>query len=89
MNQSTTTRRAVLKKAGWVTHRRDGRSHVYRPRQSHDEARAGSLKGLMSRVFSGDPKLLVQTLIKQQDMSADDLAALQSLIEQRKREMES
>src|SRR5271166_412675 len=49
-----------LEKAGWLTHRAQGRSYVYVPTRSRDQAGTTSLRTFIDRVFRGDPLLLFQ-----------------------------
>jgi predicted transcriptional regulator len=75
-----------LEKAGWLTHRSEGRSYVYRPTRSRDEVGSSSLRGFIDRVFRGDPLLLFQHLIDDQGLSDRDLAALRTMIDRRRKE---
>ena len=43
-----------LEKAGWLTHRPEGRSYVYLPTRSRDEAGTSTLRTFIDRVFRGD-----------------------------------
>ena len=40
-----------LEKAGWSTHRSEGRSYVYLPTRSRDQAGTSTLRTLIDRVF--------------------------------------
>ena len=42
-----------LEKAGWLTHRAEGKSYVYTPARSRAEAGAGSVRQFLKRVFAG------------------------------------
>jgi BlaI family transcriptional regulator, penicillinase repressor len=75
-----------LEKGGWLAHRTEGRSYVYRPTRTRDEAGSSSLRGLIDRVFRGDPLLLFQHLIDDQDLSDRDLSALRTMIDRRRKE---
>jgi predicted transcriptional regulator len=74
-----------LEKAGWLTHRAEGRSYVYRPTRSRDEAGTSTLRTFIDRVFRGDPLLLFQHLLDDEKLSAQDLAALRKMIDQKRR----
>src|SRR5262245_30843685 len=71
-----------LEKAGWLRHRGEGRTYVYQPTRSRAEAGKTSLRKFTERVFGGDPLLLFQHLLEDQDLSAADLAALRKMIDQ-------
>src|SRR5580698_5706917 len=53
-----------LEKAGWLSHTAEGRSYLYRPVRSREEAGASSLRTFVERVFRGDPLLLFQHLLE-------------------------
>lgn len=75
-----------LEKAGWLDHRAEGRSYVYRPTRSRVEEGGSSLRAFIDRVFRGDPLLLFQHLIDDQGLSDRDLAALRTMIDRRRKE---
>ena len=52
-----------LEKAGWLRHRNQGKSYVYLPTRSREEAGARSVRKFMERVFDGDAVLMFQHLI--------------------------
>ncbi len=76
-----------LTRAGWVTHRSAGRSYVYRPTCSREEAGRSVINRMVDTVFAGDRLMAFQHLLSE---SLDDaeLDALRSLIDARKRERE-
>ena len=74
-----------LEKAGWLTHRASGRSYVYLPIRSRQEAGATSLRGFIDRVFRGDRLLLFQHLLADENLSNDDLKALKIMIDRRRK----
>ena len=76
-----------LEKTGWLNHRPDGKSYVYFPTRSRDEAGAGSVKGFLQRVFDGDAVAMFQHLIRESDLSEDDLRDLRKMISEKKKEM--
>ena len=73
-----------LEKKGWLTHRTQGRAYVYQPARSQAKAQAGALREILEAVFGGDPKLLVTQLLDSRPWTADELADLRRLIEQRR-----
>ena len=74
-----------LEKAGWLTHRTEGRGYVYLPTRSRDEAGTSTLRTFIDRVFRGDPLLLFQHLLDDEELSAQDLSALKKMIDQKRR----
>ena len=75
-----------LEKAGWLTHRPEGRSYLYRATRSREEEGSSSLRTFTRRVFGGDPLLLFQHLIDDKELSDSDLTALKKMIDQRRKE---
>lgn len=78
-----------LDKAGWLTHREEGRTYVYRAVRTREEEGTSTLKQFIRRVFSGDPLRMFQHLLASDDLSAAELAALKKMIDQRRKEQKS
>ena len=76
-----------LEKAGWLTHRNVGRSYVYLPARSREQAGAGSVRRFLSQVFEGDAVAMFQHLIREGDLSEDDLHEIRKMIEEKRKEM--
>jgi predicted transcriptional regulator len=75
-----------LEKAGWLRHRTEGKSYVYLPVHTREQAGAGSAKGFIKRVFDGDPMRMFQHLISEGGLSDRDLSELRVLIDRTKKE---
>ncbi len=75
-----------LTKAGWVTHRSAGRSYVYRPVCSRDEAGRSAIRRFVDKVFAGDRVLAFQQLISETPLDDRELETLRSLIDERRKE---
>jgi BlaI family transcriptional regulator, penicillinase repressor len=75
-----------LEKAGWLTHRALGRSYIYVPTRSRQEAGETSVRTFIERVFRGDPLQMFQHLLEDQDLSDDDLKTLKTMIDRRRKE---
>ena len=75
-----------LEKAGWLEHRAQGKSYVYMPTQTREQAGAGSVRRFLNSVFAGDTIAMFQHLIREGNLNADDLGELKRLIEQKERE---
>ena len=76
-----------LERAGWARHRKQGRAYVYRAAKSKSNAGASSIRSFITRAFDGDPHLMFQTFINDQNMSEQDLIRLRKMIEKKRREM--
>ena len=75
-----------LEKSGWLTHRALGRSYIYLPVRSRQEAGETSVRTFIERVFRGDPLQMFQHLLEDQDLSDDDLKTLKTMIDRRRKE---
>ena len=75
-----------LEKHGWLRHRAQGRTYLYQPARSRDQANTGALRALLEKVFAGDRLMLFQRLIDDHDLSDAELAALRDMIDQRRKE---
>ena len=60
-----------LEKKGEVTHRRDGRRHVYRPMTPRLKATTKAVRSLVRTFFSGSPSKAILTML---DLSSDRLS---------------
>ncbi|MDR3620021.1 MAG: BlaI/MecI/CopY family transcriptional regulator [Paludisphaera borealis] len=74
-----------LEKAGWLSHRPEGRSYVYLPTRSRDEAGSSTLRTFIDRAFRGDPMLLFQRLLDDKQLSENDLSEIKRMIDQKRR----
>jgi len=77
-----------LDKAGWLTHREEGRAYVYRPVVTRAEAGRSSLRQFIDRVCGGDPIAMFQHLLDDQELSAEDLTELRKMIDKRRKELD-
>lgn len=75
-----------LEKAGWIEHRAEGKSYVYTPARSRDEAGAGSVRGFLKRVFEGDAVAMFQHLIHESELSDAELSELRAMIDEKRKE---
>lgn len=76
-----------LEKAGWLKHRTDGRTYIYLPRRSRDDAERKALREFTERAFGGDPLVLFQHLLADDRMSETELAELKKMLERRRKEL--
>ncbi len=75
-----------LEKVGWLEHRSAGKSYIYTPTTSREEAGAGSVRQFLKRVFEGDAVAMFQHLIRESDLSDQDLRELRKMIEEKRKE---
>jgi BlaI family transcriptional regulator, penicillinase repressor len=70
----------VMEKKGLLTHTRAGMAHVYKPTIDRRRVAGPLLRGLVQRVFGGSPAAAVQQLLRETDVSEDELAKMRSLL---------
>jgi BlaI family transcriptional regulator, penicillinase repressor len=75
-----------LERAGWLDHRPEGKSYVYFPTHTRQQAGAGSVKRFVKRVFDGNAVAMFQHLIQEGDLSESDLNKLRKMIEEKRKE---
>jgi len=78
-----------LEKAGWLEHRAEGKSYIYTPTLSREQAGAGSVRGLLKRVFGGDAVTMFQHLIRESDLSDEELGTLRKMVEEKRKEKQT
>ncbi|WP_138429102.1 BlaI/MecI/CopY family transcriptional regulator [Fodinibius saliphilus] len=70
-----------LAEKGYLKYRKDGVTYVYSPAQKPESVQSSLIKDLMKKVFKGSPKQLIQTLVKSDDMTTDDLNEIKQMID--------
>jgi BlaI family penicillinase repressor len=66
----------VLEKKKHLTHREEGRAHIYRAAVNPDMARTRVLKHLVKQVFGGSAASLVLNLVETGDLTASDIESI-------------
>ena len=74
-----------LEKAGWLKHRAEGKSYVYKATRSREEAGAKSVRNFVERVFEGDAVVMFQHLMQESNLSDEKLAELRKMIDMKRR----
>ena len=75
-----------LEKAGWLRHRTQGKSYVYIPTRTREEAGAKSVHKFVKRVFDGDPVLMFQHLMHESSLGDTELRELRKMIDNKRKE---
>lgn len=73
-----------LEKRGVVASTRDGRQLVYRAAIEEAQVRRSMVSGLLDSLFGGDAQALVAHLVREDEIAAEDLAAVRELLARRK-----
>ena len=74
-----------LEKLGLLRHRSEGKTYVYLPTQTLEQAGTNSLRQFIDRVFQGDPLLLFQRLMDDEKLSENEIAELRKMLTRRRR----
>ncbi len=69
-----------LEKAGWLDHRAEGRTYLYRALRSRDGERRRSLHRMLRQLFGGDRGLLLQQLLADGEVSQEEARSLRRLV---------
>jgi len=73
-----------LEAKGFLKHDVNDRTYVYESAISRSTARQGIVGDLLDRLFEGSPALLLTSLVEQNRISDDELAAIRKLLQERK-----
>jgi len=70
-----------LTRKGYLACDKSGTSYVYSARLNPDDVRQDLLTSLMDKVFLGSPGALVQTLVRSESLSEEDIAEIRKAID--------
>jgi len=77
---ATMVRRMEAK--GLITHETQGRTKVFRPALDQQTAALAETRSLLDRAFSGSLGLLVNTMVREQGISREELQELYDILKQ-------
>ena len=77
-----------LEKSGWLKHRSKGKTYIYMPTKTREEAGGRSLKKLMDSIYDGNALLMFQHLMQQGNLNDNDLKELRKMIDDKRKEGE-
>jgi BlaI family penicillinase repressor len=75
-----------LERSGWLKHRVEGKSNVYRPTRTRKQAGISSIRKLAQRVYDGHALLMFRHLVEEGDLSDEQLEELQKVIAKKRKE---
>ena len=75
-----------LEKSGWLRHRTEGKSNVYRATRTRAQAGASSTRNFVQRMFDGNALLMFRHLVEEGELSDAELRELQQLINRKRKE---
>lgn len=70
-----------LNDKGYLKYRKDGATYVYSARKKPEEVQSSLVSGLVDKVFKGSTTALVQTLVRGENLSEDELKELRNMID--------
>ncbi len=71
----------ILEEKGYLTHLKQGRAFVYAAAVERAAAQRSALTQLLDRFFGGQPELLVQNLLDNDELSKVEIRRLKKLIQ--------
>jgi len=75
-----------LEKAGWLRHRTEGKSYIYLPTRTREQAGAKSVRKFIDRIFDGDALLMFQHLLRESKLSDKKLQELRKMLDEKRKE---
>jgi predicted transcriptional regulator len=81
---TVSTMMRILEEKGFLKHRTYGRAFVYEAVVSKEQYSSRSLRKLLADYFGGSPNRLISFLVKDQDMSLEELNELIDKLEKNK-----
>ncbi len=75
-----------LEKSGWFRHRVEGKSNVYMPTRTREQAGLSSIRKLAQRVYDGNALLMFRHLVEEGDLNDEQLQELQKVISKKRKE---
>lgn len=83
---SVSTILRILQQKKILTTKKMGRRHIYVPAFSKDKFATHSVKKIVKQIFSGNSVELVSYLVNKNDLTIDELTAIQNLLDAKKKE---
>ena len=73
----------ILEQKGFVTSRKEGKSHVYAPTLAKDTYQSRTLKDLSAKLFDDTPVSLVARLVNDDQLTEEALGQIRALVDRR------
>lgn len=74
----------IMEEKGFLKHREEGRRYVYLPKEASSRARRSALRRVMETFFDGSFANAVAALVDDEDLSSDELARIENIIQEAK-----
>jgi BlaI family transcriptional regulator, penicillinase repressor len=72
-----------LERKGYLKHRKSGKAHVFYPAVEQKDVVKRTIGDFLDRLFGGDPRPLVQSLVEDGKITEDDIKRLRKLIKKK------
>lgn len=82
---SVSTILRILEQKGFVRSEKVGRGHSYVPLLTKVEYEGRSLGNMVSKVFQGEPSVLVKRLLEVERLSLADLTSIRAMLDEKER----
>ena len=73
----------ILEQKGFVTNRKEGKSHVYIPALARNTYQSRTLKDLSAKLFDDTPASLVARLVDDEELTEEALGQIRALVDRR------
>jgi len=70
-----------LEKYGWLTHRAEGKTFVFKPMQGEKKTKRNIVKDIRQRIFGGSSKELVRYLLEDTEATTEEMERISQLLE--------
>ena len=75
-----------LERSGWLRHRAEGKTNIYLPTRTREQAGASSVRTFVQGMFGGSALLMFRHLVEEGELSDQELQELQRLIDKKRKE---
>lgn len=79
------TMMGILERKGHLKKSRGERAYLYRAAKPREQVTAGMVREFVNRVFNGAKRPLLVHLVEDKDLSAQELAELEALVKERRK----
>ena len=79
---TTATMVRRMEEKGLIRHETDGKTKVFSPAMTREEAAVAETRTLLDKAFSGSVGLMVNTLVRQESLTRQDIDALYAILRQ-------
>ena len=76
----------ILREKGYVRRRKNGKTHLYSPTITREEARTEIADDMLTTAFGNSPSLMVKALFNARDIDPGELAEIERLIDEGRKE---